>query len=225
MKKLILLFFVLIWYSGYTQPYLVITELVISPTDDDQIVNVKLTAVHDNELFYETEMYDIQNNIITLKICYFGNAATVVTYITTEREIQLPNIPDNYTLVAEVYFDVSTYPPPCDFLPEDMTDSASLSFSAPLVNDVVLNAPYFDQSENEVTIYSNPAVKEFFIESPYTGLQNIVLYDLQGKQVKTFEPQEVDTPRFDVSDLEAGVYFIAMKVEGRRVVKKLVVRK
>ncbi len=105
-----------------------------------------------------------------------------------------------------------------------MTDSATLTFSAPLEDEVVLNVPNFGHPEKEISIYPNPTAKAFFIESPFASLQNVALYDLQGKEVKTFEPQEVNTPRFDLSELAGGVYFIAMEVEGKRVVKKLVVK-
>ncbi len=85
------------------------------------------------------------------------------------------------------------------------------------VNDAVLIG--------DIKVFPNPATSFFVLASPYYTIQNVALYDLQGKQVKTFEGDEVGTPRFDVSDLPAGVYFIGMDIEGTRVVKKLVVKK
>tara|TARA_R110000850_G_scaffold73760_1_gene161906 strand:- start:36192 stop:36857 length:666 start_codon:yes stop_codon:yes gene_type:complete len=221
MKKFIHIFILLIFCTGYSQ--FVITEIIISPTAAENTINVLVTTGHNHGHFYQEEVYDINNNTITLKICLFGNAATGVSYVTTEREIVLPTIPENYSLVCEVYEEIPSLP--CEFDPEDMTDSATLTFSAPLEDDVVLNVPNFDHPEEEISIYPNPTAKEFFIESPFASLQNIVLYDLQGKQVKTFEQEEIETPRFDVSELPGGVYFIAMEVEGRRLVKKIVVKK
>jgi len=92
----------------------------------------------------------------------------------------------------------STYPyfASGTFIVSDIDDGLFiLRKNASLTNEEFLNSNY--------TIYPNPAKDIFKIDSNIT-IEEIVVYDALGKNIKTFQASE----SYDISDLEKGLYFI-----------------
>ena len=80
---------------------------------------------------------------------------------------------------------------------------------------------------NTISLYPNPADKEVYLTLDNTDLGNAeaVIYDLQGKVVKTFEIKESEKSiKLDVSALQKGTYTIMISNDKTRVTKKLIKR-
>jgi hypothetical protein len=67
--------------------------------------------------------------------------------------------------------------------------------NASLNNEEVLNSNY--------TIYPNPAKTHFKIDSKI-AINSIVIYDILGKTIRTFQSSE----SYDISGLDRGLYFV-----------------
>ena len=80
---------------------------------------------------------------------------------------------------------------------------------------------------NTISLYPNPADKEVYLTLDNTDLGNAeaVIYDLQGKVVKTFEIKESEKSiKLDVSSLQKGTYTIMISNDKTKVTKKLIKR-
>ncbi len=194
---------------------LVLDENLINDIDVTGLVNLIGFGGNDNLI---TELDLTQNsslerllmnsNQLTSLDIRNGNNTLITDFIAT-------NNPDlQCILVDDAAYSTANWPDIDATTTFVETEAACDALS---VNDAVL--------KQDIRVFPNPATSFFVLASPYHTIQNVALYDLQGKQVKTFEQEEVDTPRFDVSELPGGVYFIAMEVEGRQMVKKLVVKR
>ena len=194
---------------------LVLDENLIIDIDVTGLVNLIGLGCNDNlltelDLTQNTSLENlfIDSNQLTSLDVRNGNNSLINIFIAT-------NNPDlQCILVDDAAYSTANWPDIDATTTFVETEAACDALS---VNDAVL--------KQDIRVFPNPATSFFVLASPYHTIQNVALYDLQGKQVKTFEQEEVDTPRFDVSELPGGVYFIAMEVEGRRVVKKLVVKR
>tara|TARA_R110000850_G_scaffold16697_3_gene51800 strand:- start:27982 stop:29064 length:1083 start_codon:yes stop_codon:yes gene_type:complete len=194
---------------------LVLNENLIIDIDVTGLVNLIGLGCNDNlltelDLTQNTSLENlfIDSNQLTSLDIRNGNNSLITDFIAT-------NNPDlQCILVDDAAYSTANWPDIDATTTFVETEAACDALS---LNDVVL--------KRDIKVFPNPATSFFILASPYHTIQNVVLYDLQGKQVKTFEQEEVYTPRFDVSELASGVYFITMEVEGRRVVKKLVVKR
>jgi hypothetical protein len=80
-------------------------------------------------------------------------------------------------------------------------------------------------SETEIGIFPNPSDGIFQVSSISTEPMKITMLDQQGKQVATFELDELSSNNsFDLSDQAPGVYYAHVSQGGQQWVKKLVVR-
>jgi hypothetical protein len=80
---------------------------------------------------------------------------------------------------------------------------------------------------SKIDIYPNPADKEVYLTLDNTDLGNAhaVIYDIQGKVVKTFEIKESEKSiKLDVSSLQKGTYTIMISNDKTKVTKKLIKR-
>ncbi|WP_121666903.1 T9SS type A sorting domain-containing protein [Mesonia aquimarina] len=69
------------------------------------------------------------------------------------------------------------------------------------------------------SLYPNPASHQFHIKST-ENLDQIKLYNIQGKLIKTFHQQEI----YDVSDVASGVYFVKLRSDLQELTQKLIVQ-
>ena len=80
---------------------------------------------------------------------------------------------------------------------------------------------------SKIDIYPNPADKEVYLTLDNTDLGNAhaVIYDIQGKVVKTFEIKESEKSiKLDISSLQKGTYTIMISNDKTKVTKKLIKR-
>lgn len=192
-----------------------LNQNLLTELDVSQNVNLEGLGCTDNLLTeldltqnVNLEQFGIGSNQLTSLDIRNGNNTLITDFIAT-------NNPDlQCILVDDAAYSTANWPDIDATTTFVETEAACDALS---LNDAVLT--------RYIKVFPNPATSFFVLASPYHTIQKVVLFDLQGKQVKTFEQEEIETPRFDVSELVGGVYFISMEVEGRRVVKKLVVRR
>ncbi len=75
-------------------------------------------------------------------------------------------------------------------------------------------------SAQTVVLYPNPASSTFSIAHPGT-LEAISISDMKGRRIKTYDNTSAD---FTVDGLGEGVYFVHLIIDGRSLVKRLVIR-
>jgi hypothetical protein len=73
-------------------------------------------------------------------------------------------------------------------------------------------------TDKDIQIYPNPAQEYFKINQRST---QIIIYDLLGKLVQTHKGNFSSGYRFDISNLEPGVYLISINTEKRETTQKL----
>ena len=86
------------------------------------------------------------------------------------------------------------------------------------VQDMILSVVDV-QLENAISLYPNPVNNALHMEYEQSKIDNVSLYCVLGKQVLSIN----NTNTIDVSKLNGGIYFVALRIGDRVVVKKIVV--
>ena len=74
--------------------------------------------------------------------------------------------------------------------------------------------------ESQISLYPNPTTEQLTVNSRQTDLQEVVVYDLSGRQVLELDIQDSQTQLLDVSALAAGTYFIRIRTNGDSFITK-----
>ena len=79
-----------------------------------------------------------------------------------------------------------------------------------LIQDVQLTKTVgIAEYEKVMAVYPNPAQDFLTVElSDGMELGNIILYDIQGRMVETFQETSLQTTRLDIRNIPAGIYFL-----------------
>ncbi|WP_170233939.1 T9SS type A sorting domain-containing protein [Bizionia myxarmorum] len=86
------------------------------------------------------------------------------------------------------------------------------------VQDTTLGISNF-QIGNQISIYPNPVKNKLHITHPNIHINNVVLYDVLGKLVLNTS----NSTEIDVSNINAGLYFVKFEIENREVIKKIII--
>ena len=83
-----------------------------------------------------------------------------------------------------------------------------------------------DEIQNTLSVYPNPAVNETFVTIESTGLNEVSVYDIQGRLVSTENVEAVagEQVRISTEMLNAGVYFVKVSNNSAVRTAKLVVK-
>jgi hypothetical protein len=83
-----------------------------------------------------------------------------------------------------------------------------------------------ENQSNTLAIYPNPAVDETFVTLENAGLNEVSVYDIQGRLVskESFDAMEGEKVRLGTEMLNSGVYFITVSNESTVKTAKLVVK-
>ena len=85
------------------------------------------------------------------------------------------------------------------------------------------NAPNLNNSEFEslaYSVYPNPSQDYFSISN---SVEKVEIYDLNGRQIKTFEGNFSANHRFEIEDLNSGVYILRYENNAQSETKKLII--
>ena len=90
------------------------------------------------------------------------------------------------------------------------------------ITDANLSVDVF--SENSLKLYPNPSSSQITISSNNNPLSEIIIFDLQGKQIKSISNLSVKSLNISTRDMANGMYMIQLRTSNNNVVtKKLVV--
>ena len=220
MKKyiLILLLFCFPFFSNAQLQDIHINNFTVSAINSNDI-SVQLKVNTTTGASFLSSTYTINNNIITLKVCYIVDAATVALQLQNNFTINsIPNL-SNYSLNVKVY---ETYDPAsCDY--SMLQDTATVIFSMPLTTPVSYlfnEEKYFDN--NILLINSNPSNGLLIFNHNLEG-KSISIYDNSGRIIKVID--SVNENNINISYLENGLYYLKISNEFESSVKKIILQK
>ena len=75
--------------------------------------------------------------------------------------------------------------------------------------------------ENQVILYPNPVTNQLVIDLTQYKVNNIIIYDYMGKQIKNHCTNTSDIV-IDVSDLAKGMYLISINTDKGNITKKFI---
>ena len=110
----------------------------------------------------------------------------------------------------------------CSVMSSDWTTIAWETPIVPATNSTGVN----ELGNATVSVYPNPATNEAYVTLVYAGLNEVTVYDMQGRMVCTMSvtASEGEQVRISTAELNEGVYFVSVKSEGNVGTAKLVVK-
>ena len=110
----------------------------------------------------------------------------------------------------------------CGVMSSDWTTIAWETPIVPATNSTGVN----ELGNATVSVYPNPAANEAYVTLVYAGLNEVTVYDMQGRMVCTMSvtASEGEQVRISTAELNEGVYFVSVKSEGNVGTAKLVVK-
>ena len=80
-----------------------------------------------------------------------------------------------------------------------------------------------EEISSSINIYPNPVKDKLYIETD-VEIEDVVVYDVFGRQQDNKTTQQQDNVTIDVSKLDAGVYFVKIKTAEGENVKRIIKR-
>lgn len=199
----------------FAQSDLSITGLNLSQNSASQIkANVKVMGATVGEYFsYNTQ---INQNQITLSVCYHMTDFGGITHFENDFNIDLPSVPSNYNFKLNVYR--TNDPLTCDY--QDLQDTASLNFSTPIQGVVSLGTNDNTNVGQDLKLFPIPSKDALHIHTD-SKVENVSVYDISGKKI----PSTVENNRIDTSKLKSGTYFLEIYIDNKKFYRKFTVEK
>lgn len=80
------------------------------------------------------------------------------------------------------------------------------------------------KGNDAISVFPNPANEKIHISDPHKTIKNVALYSSNGKRIFSYSMESSDHHQVNISQLNAGIYFVVMKLtDGSYVEKKIVV--
>ena len=95
--------------------------------------------------------------------------------------------------------------------------------SVGLVKEIVAGDKIEDITENNISIYPNPANDRLYIEAE-SEIVGITVYDIYGRHQVTETPSHRDMTSVNISGLNAGIYFVKINTKEGNIVKRFIKR-
>jgi len=209
MKKILFLLLLFYQTSSFSQPEGIL-NVIVSPIDETTI-NVK-SIVH---FLYITQYVDheidIENNIITLNLCYSIGVLAMEDTVTRNNLIDVTNLTGEYTLNINIFDDSEG----CYI---NVLDSASIPLTLPLDEEVMLSNSTFNL-QNKIHLYPNPVKNTLKINiENEVVVKNIQIYDVFGKRLL----ETNNATQLDISNLTSGLLFIKIETDKGLIIKKVI---
>ena len=93
--------------------------------------------------------------------------------------------------------------------------------SVGLVKEIVAGDKVEDITENNISIYPNPANDRLYIEAE-SEIVGITVYDIYGRHQVTETPSHRDMTSVNVSGLKTGIYFVKINTNQGEIVKRFI---
>lgn len=126
------------------------------------------------------------------------------------------------------FFDNSEDPPMSSFSGADLRNGYSLGGAANRYTGNIHRSCSTSNNINvidkdDIKIYPNPASTRIHIESP-ADTQDIKLIDTTGRKIKDVKRSDNGITSVDVHDLESGLYYVQLRLDGRTHSQLLTIR-
>lgn len=177
-----------------------------------QFVDVKPNTEY--SLSFYTRWYVPPNSAIDVQILNAVDDSTIATKTLTtntnwnliDMEFVTPNDVDEIILLFEKGNE-----------PGWFIDNAVMLEGATL-------SVYDAEKEQNLKIYPNPTPETMTIKS-IQSIRSVVVYSLQGQQLKEFRSINENQFNFDMKDLSKGLYIIETRVQGNKIFIQKIIKK
>lgn len=156
----------------------------------------------------------IDENSISLSWTSATNATSYNVYLGTEK---LANVTTTYYL-AEGLEPNTEYCFTIAAVNSNSESEKSAEACAKTLDNLGL-----EELSSSINIYPNPVNNKLYIETD-VEIEDVVVYDVFGRQQDNKTTQQQDNATIDVSKLDAGVYFVKIKTAEREIVKRIIKR-
>ena len=192
-----------------------IDSLSVASSDIIEGIDVTLEVCYDYAIDFINDSTTVEGDEINLTVCYHVSDAPITDCDLRVITVSIDPEVESYTLNVYVY--KSLLPTECDY--STLTDTATLEFSTPLTESVVLSI-----SENELSklfqIYPNPTKDILFFDVKNDiQILSISLFNMLGSKIV-----EINNPtnKLNLSNINTGVYFINIQTDKGKFTKRLV---
>ena len=152
---------------------------------------------------------DWNTQVCDKNFCFSEDISSNYNDITGVKQPVLLAPEDTFKLIFHVLpkgiAGVGTFELPFSRIGGDNELLNTVTFKATIESNATTSTTNF--IDRRISIYPNPAV-EYFQLSSTQGVDEVVVYSLLGKKVKTFSTYGVQ--RFDVSDISDGLYLVSL---------------
>ncbi|MDP2159646.1 MAG: T9SS type A sorting domain-containing protein [Flavobacterium sp.] len=98
----------------------------------------------------------------------------------------------------------------------------SVPMDMPFNVNYSLNLSITDESVNSISVYPNPASNAVYITGNNLDIENILVSDLNGRVLKSFDFSSVSDAVIDLTELTSAVYIITIKSNEGTINKKII---
>lgn len=186
---------------------------------DENNLSIKVVSYNTQSFFYENFNYSIDNQTITLNICYLYTPFDAIH--TETNQFQIPvntSLVLNYDLDVNIFFknQISFI---CDYA--QIENTANFMFSTPFSGEVVLSV-LSEKFQQNLILYPNPSNGILDFDTSLINA-NVLIIDNLGRIVKSFSSKSIN--HLELFDLKNGVYFLKVTSDQGTVVNKIILKK
>jgi hypothetical protein len=215
MKKILI---IIVFYIIH-QPLnaMVINDIIITPINT-QDINVHLKVTEASVFNFINSSYVIENNTITLTVCY--NLQLFLTVTTLENDFIINSVNNglnNYTLVVNVNYRTNNICANGTF-----SDSETINFNTPVNNSVSLSNSSFKKNIDPLLL-PNPTSGLLKLNGIDNKIFSVYVFDNFGREIVA--QKNIINTIIDISNLTDGYYFIKIYTDVGSYLKKVILKK
>jgi hypothetical protein len=100
----------------------------------------------------------------------------------------------------------------------DPSNSQTVMFSASAQSSSLFNNGASAANLDKPSVYPNPAIEHIMLRDAQSTVKFIEIYNVVGRKIKTFSVRH-DGDKYDVSDLQMGMYMVRMLDQNRNIIR------
>ena len=204
-KLLFLLFFVQL--SIVNGQSIQINQIMTTPVNDG--INVNLLVTTSSGAGYLNHSYTVVGNTINLDVCYWFNSLSVISQISNDFLITVPN-DINYVINISTFNSSSSTV--CNYF--SVGPTASINY---------LETENYELQNSKYSIYPNPSKGIIELKGVDSLVKQIKIYDNLGRLIKLLNGDGISN--IDLFELNDGIYYVYVETETGNWKKKLIIKK
>ena len=204
-KLLFLLFFVQL--SIVNGQSIQINQIMTTPVNDG--INVNLLVTTSSGAGYLNHSYTVVGNTINLDVCYWFNSLSVISQISKDFLITVPN-DINYVINISTFNSSSSTV--CNYF--SVGPTASINY---------LETENYELQNSKYSIYPNPSKGIIELKGVDSLVKQIKIYDNLGRLIKLLNGDGISN--IDLFELNDGIYYVYVETETGNWKKKLIIKK